>query len=112
MFGATTSTPWLRAAMVGENTARAEVEEAYKLPAIPRSALPANAQKAFDELNEGWGPDFTPVTSKIAVDGQTAFLVQDFNDGGMSVDVFDAQGTRVAQGGAGEGEDLGWYDSP
>ena len=68
------------------------------LTTIKVSELPKAAQKSWNKYNKDWGPDYPPDAYKYAIDGKTAFFVQDNNDGGMFVDVFDAAGAANSAG--------------
>jgi len=43
--------------------------------------------------------------------GKTAYVIQNENDGGMFVNIFDGNGAYVAGGGAGESSEFSWDDS-
>ncbi|MBF0501578.1 MAG: hypothetical protein HQM09_15675 [Candidatus Riflebacteria bacterium] len=99
----TSDSPWL-----------AKVKKYYEdngeegLISIKRAELPAKAQKAWDKYNKTWGPDYPPDPYKYTIDGQTAFFIQDNNDGGMFVDVVDDKGTVLCSGSCSESGEFSW----
>jgi hypothetical protein len=79
------------------------------LEAVDRKDLPKAAQKAFDQYNKDYGPDFPPTAYKIdEVGGKTAFAIVDQTDGGTYAELYDAKGKKIASGSGGESEDFSW----
>jgi hypothetical protein len=74
------------------------------LPQVPSAQLPANARKQLDKDNKTFG--YPSKAYKMVVNGEPAFVIQNDNDGGSFVTIFDshAQGTLIASGSLGEGE--------
>ena len=79
-----------------------------KLPVAKVSELPPGAQKQLAKDNHQWGPDYLSVPYKMPVQGQTVYVIQNENDGGMFVTIFDANGSKVAEGSCSESGDFHW----
>jgi len=79
-----------------------------KLPIAKVSELPAAAQKQLKKDNAQWGPDYLSVPYKMPVQGKTVYVIQNENDGGMFVTIFDANGALVAEGACSESGEFGW----
>jgi hypothetical protein len=76
--------------------------------AIDENKLPAAALKDWKSLNKTWGPDYPPTASTWKFQGKTVYVVENDNDGGMSVNFYDDTGKLLAGGSAGESEDFTW----
>lgn len=76
------------------------------LPKAKKAELPAAAQEQLKKDLQQWG---TPSKAyKMEVQGQTAFVIQNDNEGGMAVTIFDESGTRVASASMGESGSFSW----
>jgi len=78
------------------------------LPVAKTSELPAAAKKQLAKDNHQWGPDYLSVPYKMPVQGKTVYVIQNENDGGMFVTIFDADGALVAEGACSESGEFGW----
>jgi hypothetical protein len=78
------------------------------LPPVPSAQLPTNARKQLAKDNKTWGPNYPSKAYKMVVSGETAFVIQNDNDGGSFVNIFDAQGTLIASGSQGESFNFSW----
>ena len=78
------------------------------LPIAKVSELPPAAQKQLKKDNAQWGPDYLSVPYKMPVQGKTVYVIQNENDGGMFVTIFDANGALVAEGACSESGEFGW----
>jgi hypothetical protein len=79
-----------------------------QLPIAKVSELPPAAQKQLKKDNAQWGPDYLSVPYKMPVQGKTVYVIQNENDGGMFVTIFDANGSLVAEGACSESGEFGW----
>jgi len=78
------------------------------MSAIDGSDLPAAAKRDFDKLSRDWGDDYPPVAYEWSFRGRKVYVVEESNDGGMSIDFYDANGGSLAGGSAGESTEFRW----
>jgi len=81
-----------------------------ELPGAKMSELPDAAKKQLKQDNHNYGPDYPSSAYKMEVQGKTVFIIQNENDGGMFVNIFDENGKNIAGGSAGESTPFYWGD--
>jgi hypothetical protein len=79
-------------------------------PTVAFDKLPAAAQEQLKEDNAKWGPAFFSVARKLVVEGTAFFIIQNNNDSGISVNIFDAGGKNIAHGSQSAGGEFAWGD--
>ena len=103
----TAVSPWVKAVKTAYEKLLTN-NEVETLPKATAAELPKAALKQQQKDNAQFAPDFPSVAYKLQVQGKTAFVIQNNNDGGMLVNIFDKNGEHIAYGGQSESEDFMW----
>lgn len=78
-----------------------------ELPGAKVSELPDAAKKQLKKDKADY-PDSPSAAYKMKVQGKLAFVIQNENEGGMFVNIFDESGRKVASGGCFESGSFAW----
>lgn len=68
------------------------------LPSVPKSKLPAAAQKEMTRYAKDYGEWAAPAAHKLTVNGKAAFAITQIVDDSSYISVFSASGKRIASG--------------
>ena len=74
---------------------------------IDENALPAAAKKEWNKQNKDWA-DYPPAAYTWTFEGKTVYVVEEDNDGGMTISFYDSTGKWIAGGGASESGPFDW----
>lgn len=96
------------ASFIGKLKSTYESDSNDSFDQINEADLPAAALKDWKSLNKTWGPDYPPVAYTWTLEGKKLYVVENDNDGGMSISFYDSTGKWTAGGSAGESTDFTW----
>lgn len=99
---------WVRAVKGAYEKLNEGNDGVHGLPGVEAWELPAGARKQLENDNKAWGPDYPSTAHAMKVQGKTVYIIQNENDGGMFVNIFDENGKKIAGGSCGESGTFGW----
>ncbi len=106
----TSSASWIKA-VKKEYLRLLDTGNIQSLPAANISELPDAAKQQLKEDNTNLGPDYPSIAYKMELQGATAFIIHNENDGGMFTTIFDEIGQKIAEGSCGESGEFSWDTS-
>jgi hypothetical protein len=80
------------------------------LPVAKPSELPQAAKKQLQDDKRA-NPDYPSNPYKMTVQGKMVYAIENDNDGGMFVNIYDADGVFIAYGSCSESGEFSWADS-
>lgn len=102
-----TAAPVADASFLGKLKSTYEESSNDAFDEIDQSDLPATPKKAWAKLNKDWA-DYPPAAYTWTLEGKKVYVVEEDNDGGMSIEFYDSTGKWIAAGSASESGSFIW----